>query len=635
MDNPRGGESQSVSEATDNLDRAISKARHTSTWLASDLYKQPLPTSSARRLGKPLPGLQSACEALRIFADVVRTSPDEFASLPYTLSAPIARWCVSAAAALELRSAAALYSREAASARVAANAAAALRALAAAEHARTPPGGADGNAERRGEDVQMEDVRVEERENPMFDGASVTGKRNAPARIIGGEATRLDDEAARADWLLALSYAVAGDITSARAAIDARASEALPVSSASPDSTEVAYLPAAYLSGALRVLSGECVQQSGVLHTCAARGHRTADCLALLARRERGAQGVRAWQRAVAVDYERPAALWLAAREFGEAGRERQQAELLRCLQEMMERTGEVGERGEALKLKEGVCSGNGLSVLRVRAARGRALCGAGEWDEAVEVLSCVQRELSSCAGDVYTAEIAQDVALDLGWASVVSGDVDGALPLLEAGAAAAGADWRKAGAALARAEGLLRTEKVDEAVVAVREGVRWLRVGEADDCAARRMLRGVAFHNLAVLRCCKEGAGAVVVDEAFAAAQAAFEKCVRDGEAGEGMKREAGLMGEAATFGRCLAMWESGRRVDAAGHWVAKRGEREGEVGDGKHVVVSHVMTEVPGEMVGRMDTVCGGVWKTAEARRRLREVVDEVTEAWPMRGE
>lgn len=83
--------------------------------------------------------------------------------------------------------------------------------------------------------------------------------------------------------------------------------------------------------------------------------------------------------------------------------------------------------------------------------------------------------------------------------------------------------------------------------------------------------------------------------------------------------------------------MWDAGRKVDAAGHWVAKRGERdddgEMEVAGGKHVVVSHVMTEVPKEMMARMDRVCGEVWKAAEARRRLKAVVDEVTETWPMR--
>lgn len=512
--------------------------------------------------------------------------------LPTPLRLPFSRWALSLSAALELRAATALTAG-------ATNAALALSAADAARALRALPG-----------HLSLRDAHPE---------------CYAPPHA-------LDAHAARADYLVALAHAAAGDVARAYAAVLPRARLAVQDDRDGGDGAAPPYLPVLYLCAALAVKAREKVE-GGVLELCVRKGYRVADCLALMARgggERDGAGKVAAWARVADVDFERPAGLFSAAQEFGRKGEARKQVDMLECLEKLV--AGGRGKREEGVGVMR-LGGRRGVGLLEVKAMKGRALCDEGEFREAIEVLSAVQHELCTNETREQVPEmLARDVALDLGLAYVAAGDVEIGVPLLEGlGVVVGGLEWRGAAAALGRAEGLLRKGETDDALRAVREGIKCLRVGMVDDCAAERLLRGIAYHNLGVLRFCNEG-GSVGVDEAFAAAQAAMGKC---GAGESGVSKEAHRMMEAATLGRCVAMWKGGRAEDAAAHWVAKRGERGGgeRVEDERETEREReragcaVMVEVPRAMVGRMDEAAGEVWRTMEARRRLNEAVGEVS--------
>lgn len=356
-------------------------------------------------------------------------------------------------------------------------------------------------------------------------------------------------------------------------------------------------LAEAYLAAVLMVVRGGMEERAmQLLERCVTRGYRTADSLALLARLK---GGVEVWRAVLAIDVRRVSALWLAAREFGREGRYAAQAGLLSCLLQVLEEGLDNGKKG--VLVSEETCAK--VERGQVLASRVRAWCGAGEWEKA-------RKGVDECLKD---GEGGLGVAADAAWVEVVGGDVEEGLKLAE-GACEVG---MVVNGLLAKGEAFIRMGKLEKAESVLMEACRRVVGGAGVD-----VVRGVCFHNLAVVRYCLGRAG---VDEGFAAAQAAFEKAAAD-------------QGMAATFARCVVMFAEGTEGDGAAHWVAKRG-LEGvatrdmatvEMGDGEWRPEFYVMPEVPKWMLSSMDHLCVRVTNNAAARRRLAAMMTEVEAEW-----
>lgn len=352
-------------------------------------------------------------------------------------------------------------------------------------------------------------------------------------------------------------------------------------------------LSEAYLAAVLMVVRGGMEERAmQLLERCVGRGHRTADSLALLARLKGGAE---MWRAALAVDVRRVSALWLAAKEFGKEGRYEAQAGLLGCLLEVLE--GGTGEERRRVLICEERCTK--VERGQVLAARVRAWCGAGEWENAKDGVNECLRDGEGGVG----------VAADAAWVEVVGGDVEEGLRLAE-GACEVG---MRVSGLLAKGEALVKMGKLEEAEAVLIEACRGVVAGEGVEA-----IRGVCFHNLAVVQYCMGRGG---VDEGFAAAQTAFEKARSDREV-------------AATFARCVVMFAEGMNEEGAAHWVAKRGLEGVAVRDmagnvlsgGEWKAGAYVMAEVPEWMLKSMDHVCVRVTNNATARRRLAKMMEEV---------
>lgn len=366
---------------------------------------------------------------------------------------------------------------------------------------------------------------------------------------------------------------------------------------------EHTHLPTAYVAALLLIIrGGDNKQAVRLLELCASRAYRTADSLALVSRMKKGQDCLQAWQRVFGVDAERRGGLWSAAQAFGMEGLHRQEAELLLCLEGIVQ--------GEEKEERVGVYHLGGRERKRVSkdavvAARASALCGAEEWGSAKELLDSL----------IGTASAQSTVVCDKAWTRVCGGDVEEGLRFAET-AHASGSAIDKAFALLAKAEGCLRTERVDDALDCVVESFKEARLSEHGS-AEGALLRGVCYHNMGVLHFCRHAS--VLADECFAAAQTAFEKCEQE----KGIAKRLALM---SGFARCVAMWCDGRSQDAAGHWIAKR-DLEGVDGleenrEGVELGSCHVLCDVGDAALAKFDRVCVKVWNEAQEVQKAREM-------------
>lgn len=387
------------------------------------------------------------------------------------------------------------------------------------------------------------------------------------------------------------------------------------------------HLPTLYLLGVQRLLKRD-PSAKRLLETTAARSYRLADCLSLLARLERGDGALLAWQRAFAVDVRRPNGLWLAAREFARVGRYEQQATILSCLEQLL---GRGVEEYSGVKIEPAMMEmddfGEVVTKSNVAAERARALGAAGEWEEAAKVFGRLGE-------DVF---VRADVLRDRALCAICEGRVSEGMSLAETAKAASAGPSDSAGALLVQAEGLLRTEEVTKAREKLMESFREARLGLVglSETDAPRLLRGVCFHNLAVLHyCIKEN---VAADECFAAAETAFRKC--EDECSE----VASKLRVLSAYGRCLVMWGRGMKEDAAEYWRSVRelsiaemtGEEEMDVsGDDceDDRPTSHVVCKVDEQILQRFDRVCLGICREVEKRKEMERLVEEVEKEWPL---
>lgn len=580
-------------------------------------------------------------EDITSLANAARLDEELFSSLPQKLSTSARRWAEAAAAAFELRGAAALCLRDVDSTAIVAEAARALRGLAVAELARS-------SAKHYGEPnaVPPEAIAASDGYKSQFQG-------KAPEETERIASLQQDDDAARADWLVALAGGLSGSWETALEAILDRGREAEP--SKTGDTTGSCHLPSAYVAGALLVIGGGSAETKEtavrMLETCAARGYRTADSLALIARLRCGSKGISAWQSVVALDFQRRAALWLAAKEFGACGRVAQQAELLRCLIEVLSlqnsdgpRQTQTENRVGLVTMEQGLRTSSQLTKGQVSLAHASALCSSEQWEQATAVLANVHT-----GNSVDVEAEANDVEEDIGavtgtlaaWAAIGTGDIEGGIKRAEAVVDMYGNDGVWAACAHAgRAEALLRVERMQETCEALLGSFRAGNGVFGKDEAESMLLRGVCFHNLGVARYCL--AKEAIADECFAAAQAAFEKCEARSTR-EGVQELGKRFAMCASFSRCIAMWARGRKVDAAAHWIAKR---ELHANDGNkqikdimkpqtktRAIRSHVMGDVDEASLKKMDEVCAQVCRGEEARRRLSTMMEELQREWPFR--
>lgn len=345
--------------------------------------------------------------------------------------------------------------------------------------------------------------------------------------------------------------------------------------------------PEALLAAGLHILLGDDTSARHCANIAAATGHRPADALALAARASRGENAVATWRAALAVEPMRPAALWMAARAMGRAGWHERAAEALKLALLAADQVETDLQTCPVGVVRMGTAT---LDCAAVRAERAAALFAAGDEHEANETLA------NGAVGDVPGG---------LAWAAAMRGRNTKWI-----------GRWTYVGNALGCAERALRNGSAKEAADVVQDGLREGALAGARG-GAEAVVRGVAFQNVGVARLC---AGMDGVDAWLAAAQTALEKASGDVD-GEEVTRLAGL----AAFARCVAMWATGRKLDAAELWIAARGlniedvadvmemasvgDGEGE-GEGKMSKKSgpkqtEVMNEVSDEILRRMDAL------------------------------
>lgn len=605
-----------------------------------DLALERIPAVLAHAYGhsRRKPSLaQSDWNEVLTIANAARLNENIFQNLPREACASMQRFCEAGAEAFELRSAVALSRREVQAALSASEAAQALRKLGSAELARPPD--SHGNSE-----LQRSQGTVKESE-----------RRHANLREKDIHHSFIaEKEGARAEWLKAIAECMRGDWDSALQAVIERGRE--DASNAAECAIDQHHLPTAYLTGALLLRRGGNEEDrklaTRVLEICAVRGYRTADSLALMARLCSHDPGGFTWQRVLALDFRRPSALWLAARDFARSGKVIQQTEILRCLQEVLKLTtkasvkpGSMGERLRLQAMSEGAGSPSGQEIngRRVRLALASALCDAEKWSEAERLLQSREDD----ADDIELKKEEGTVPMWHGlqsWATLHMGKVERGLQLAESTADVAGNNnpWVVC-SHLGRAEAFMRLERVEEACTAVLEAFRVANNLAGYGKVECMLLRGLCFHNLGVTKYCLRNEH--TADECFAAAQAALEKCSSEAPV-KGIRDIARKFATCASFSRCIAMWAQGRPADAASHWIAKW-DSGGDSPTEEHFVDDakdeskgkmdryrlHVAPMVSKQTVQTMSTVCRKICRDEDSKQRLQTMVQNIQREWPSR--
>lgn len=438
-----------------------------------------------------------------------------------------------------------------------------------------------------------------------------------------------DLAAARTVWLRSLSLAKTGDEVAALASVlpTARASlESRQLGRVDSEDIDNAGEEAMYLAAVLLLRRGgpDVDKSAEFARGCAERMFRTADSLALVARAGTGkAEDVDRWAVALAVDGSpRPAGLWLTSRAFGRIGMYERQAEILElaedALQEHEDGDGEdidmddaaEDDRGDGIvrlddrNIMHGISEYGGnirscLEVESLKAERGRALCAAGRLEEGKVLLR--ESGIDLDPGSYTGAQLAVEWAL--ADRAMTKAEADKSLTESESNKLM---HWERMGIFIARAERMLRGGLVTEARRAIEEAMRSGLQIDVGNSGSEAFLRGICYGNAAVVRVCDgDVAGA---DEWFAAAQTALDKATEINTnqdqrsnfskvtSSQPALERAGLqLGTLATFGRCIAMAMCGRRSDAAGHWVAKRGLQGASIDDSLDEGVTFSMAGQP----------------------------------------
>lgn len=420
--------------------------------------------------------------------------------------------------------------------------------------------------------------------------------------------------ASRTTWLQALSQSRRGDDTGALATI-LPAAEAVLAETATDSSQDgmqdeeaVMYLAAALL---LQRGGDAMTAASRFSSESASRTYRTADSLSLTARAAKGRAAISQWRLVLGVDAQRPAAMWLAAGAFSRQGLHHQQAEMLKLLEDYLFSMSKAEvpspstpcENNHVVHLAK---QDNGVDLNIVRAERGGALCAAGFLHEGRTVLG------QTLHGD--------GVRMALAWA-MDNKEFSRSTDVLQklSGSTRSLTRWQRIGMHLAKAEAQMRDENADGAGKELEEALCEVGSYDGHDHASERVLRGVCYHNVAVVKICR--GEAAVVDEWFAGAQTAFEKC----EDEDALADVADDLAELTTLARCVAMWACGRRDDAAGHWVLKRGLQglgEVSVPKSRHSGDEYggLVTKVEDVTLKRMDAICLRVCQDVRIRDQGR---------------
>lgn len=366
----------------------------------------------------------------------------------------------------------------------------------------------------------------------------------------------VDTRRTRTEYLKCLSLAMNGQVEAAISAIVPYARAQFDITDNNRMSDHVVYAAAALLLQHRG--DAEAMNEVKVLaERCLSRSHRTIDSLSLVARctpRTSRSEVINCWYRIMHVKgCQRPMALWLASRAFGRNDQFRNQLQLLQLMENDMKSQHIETESG---RVRIDLSDFSDKEVWKPRtvedviAEQTRVLFGNGILEEGLKFARTLPRY-------EYSLEEA------LGMASH-------GLEIRDKSACAGTRHtwWEQVGFSLARMESALRRGEIAEAKKTIGEVLKNLKSKDGLETSAEQVLRGICYYDIGVMMVCAEQTKGA--DKWFAASQTLLEKCALKDDY---MSEEAIRISIDVTFGRCLSMWGSGRKEDAAVHWVEKRG--------------------------------------------------------------
>lgn len=405
-----------------------------------------------------------------------------------------------------------------------------------------------------------------------------------------------------------LACATAGDMSKAIECL-------LPIA----EEQDETYWPASYQAGALCVYQRRFLQNAkALLQRCVANAYRAPDALALLARVERPSEAVRVWQRVLALQHERFASVWEAAKVFGRLGLYEPQAILLECLLDMQPADARNHVRSDGTI---SLHSRWEMDECAVQEEYGKAKVLEGHATKGLEVLEkCIAMQASVASSDREKG-ILQVIA----WATAATRDTERALRAANKFLSA----FPCVSARLARADALLSGERCAESRQELELALQEVIVAtQFSDSALQHVLRGVCYNNRAVLETCSGENG----ESTFAAAQVAFSK----GRAGiredNALSKWVNMCADVSAWNRVLVLWRKGRNADAASHWVGRRGSRSIDKDSEKNLPKpeTHVMGGLTDAHLQQMDMLCSHVDEMERTRVALDNVIACAQDTW-----
>ncbi len=389
------------------------------------------------------------------------------------------------------------------------------------------------------------------------------------------------------------------------------------------DAKRAPFWAAVYQSGAiraLRALKANAADPDAVsqLESCARAGYRASDAFSLSARiHVEPKRSLLSYQSALALDYERPATLLATADAFELNGKHEAQLELLACVKDLIREKDGVdsneNENPHVVQLVKRFCP----NVSTIDLARARASLMFGKPSDAENILKEVPDSEDPGQKTRITVAAAAEV-----------GDVTRSISTAEK---YLNVEGYMLGAKLALADARLCSEDVSGAQNIVEEVTRAVVAENLGNEVTEAILRGICYNNKGILSICGTDIDRRSDDNAFAAAQVAFDKAAAVANENNPLQRWAEGAADSATWNRTLLLAGRGRMEDAVSHWIGRRKNRKRRGSAGKFVKSnSHVMGIVREESKIAMDELAEKIEETARKQRELEEVMRNAAASW-----
>ena len=388
------------------------------------------------------------------------------------------------------------------------------------------------------------------------------------------------------------------------------------------DAKSKPFWAAVYQSGAiraLRALKANMADPNAVaqLESCARAGYRASDAFSLSARVHlEPKRALFSFQSALALDYERPATLLAAAASFELNGKYEAQLQLLECAKDLIRESNVGSNTGDKLHVVQLVKPFN-PSLATIDLERARASLMFGKPSDAEDIL----KEVPDSEELIQKSRIAVSAAAEVG-------DVEQSVKTAEKYMSIEGC---KLGAKLALSDARLCAEDVSAAQNILEEITRAAVVENIGSEVTEAILRGICYNNQGILKVCGTKTTKRIDDDAFAAAQVAFDKAAAIANENNPLRNWAENAADSASWNRTLLLAGRGRMEDAASHWIGRRKNRRPRGGPGKFIkCTSHVMGNVDEESKIAMDEITRKVEETARKQRELEEVMRHAANQW-----